>query len=157
MSFLARSLIMIAGRGAAKRFEEATRNPRATQHAKLMEILQRNKDTEYGRKHGFGEIRGMEDYRKRVPLVSYEDIRPLMDRVTQGEPNVLIAETPVMFNQTSGTTGDAKYIPVTPTCRGRDHSDQMRTWMYHAFKTHPGASKGKIVAIVSPAIEDETP
>jgi hypothetical protein len=157
MSFLARSLIMIAGRGAAKRFDDATRDPAGTQHAKLMEILQRNKDTEYGKKYGFGDIRSMADYRKRVPIVSYEDVRPFMDRITRGESNVLIAETPVMFNQTSGTTGDAKYIPVTPTCQGRDHSDQMRTWMYHAFKTHPGASKGKIVAIVSPAIEGETP
>ncbi len=51
MSFLARSLIMIAGRGAAKRFDAATRNPRSTQERKLLSILERNKDTEYGRKH----------------------------------------------------------------------------------------------------------
>ena len=66
-----------------------------------------------------------------------------------------------MFAQTSGTTGDPKFVPVTPTCRGREHSDQMRTWLAHAQRAHAqrahrGLFDGKVVSLVSPAIEGYT-
>jgi acyl-coenzyme A synthetase/AMP-(fatty) acid ligase len=60
-----------------------------------------------------------------------------MEKLVAGENKIFTAEDPVMFAQTSGTTGDPKYVPVTPTCQGREHSAQMRTWAYHAQKTHP--------------------
>lgn len=156
MAFLARTFIRQAGRAAAGRFERATRDPAGTQERKLMEIVRRNRDTEYGREHGFASIRSVTDWRRQVPVVEYGDIRDRVERVTRGERNVLTAEDPVLFNQTSGTTGAAKYIPVTPTCQGRDHSDQMRTWTYHASLKHPAMFSGKVVALVSPAVEGHT-
>ena len=60
-----------------------------------------------------------------------------MQKVTEGATNVFTAEDPVMFAQTSGTTGDPKFIPVTPTDKGRAHKDVMRTWLYHARAAHP--------------------
>ena len=62
-----------------------------------------------------------------------------------------------MFARTSGTTGEPKLIPVTPSCRGREHADQMRTWLYHAQKDHPGILAGKVISLVSPAVEGHTP
>jgi len=156
MSLLASFLVRIAGRSAARRFEAATRDPLGTQERKLLEILQRNKDTEYGREYGFAAIRNLADYRARVPVVDYDAIKDRVKRVTRGEKNVLTAEDPVMFAQTSGTTGEAKYIPVTPSCRGRDHSDQMRTWTYHASTMHPRMFRGRVLSMVSPAVEGHT-
>ncbi len=154
---LTRLLVKVAGRRAAQRFDQAARDPAAAQQQKLAEILEHNRDTEYGRQHGFGSIRTLDDYRKAVPVVTYEDIRPLMDRMTRGERNILTAETPVMFARTSGTSGDPKYIPVTPTCRSRDHQDQVRTWLYHSLADHPTIFDGKAVSLVSPAVEGHTP
>ncbi len=156
MSLVARFLIGMAGKAAANRFERATINPAAAQHDKLMQIVEANKNTEYGRKYNFDSIKNIDDWRKLVPVIDYEDIREYMDRIVRGEKNILTAEDPVMFAQTSGTTGDAKYIPVTPTGQGRDHSDQMRTWIYHATKMHPSMFKGQVVSLVSPAIEGYT-
>lgn len=156
MSIIGSFLIRQAGRTAARRFEAATKDPRGTQHHKLIEILRRNQETEYGRQYGFASIRSLDDYRARVPAVSYDDIKELVNRVTEGEKNVLTREDPIMFAQTSGTTGEPKYIPVTPTCRGRDHSDQMRAWLYHASTKHPTMFKGRVVTLVSPAIEGYT-
>ena len=51
-----------------------------------------------------------------------------MERVAAGAKNVFTAEVPVMFAQTSGTTGKPKFVPVTPTDQGRAHENQMRTW-----------------------------
>ena len=156
MSILAPIFIQQAGHSAARRFEVATEDPVGTQLTKLMEIVRRNQDTEYGREYRFADIHSVDDWRRLVPVISYEDIRERMDRVAEGAKNVFTAEDPVMFNQTSGTTGSAKYIPVTPTCKGRDHSDQMRTWIYHAYKKHHRLFAGKIVTLVSPAVEGYT-
>jgi len=119
-------------------------------------MLRRNADTEYGRRYNFASINSIADYQKQVPLITYADIQQDMERVAGGEKNVFTAEDPVMFAQTSGTTGKPKFIPVTPTDQGRAHKDQMRTWLYHAQKAHPGILDYKVVSMVSPAIEGHT-
>jgi hypothetical protein len=62
-----------------------------------------------------------------------------------------------MFAQTSGTTGDPKLIPVTQACRGREHAEQMRVWLYHAQRAHPRIFGGSILSLVSPAVTGRTP
>jgi len=156
MSILRSILLAGLGRAAARRFEAATRDPVGAQRRKLLEITARNRETEYGREFGFGEVKSLEDWQRLVPVVSYEDIQERVERVTRGEKNVLTSEDPVMFARTSGTTGDAKYIPVTPTCWGRDHADQMRTWLYWARREHRSLYR-KVMTLVSPAVEGHTP
>jgi len=151
------TVISIATRRSARRFDDATRDARGTQTRLLMDIVRRNADTEYGRRHGFGDVKSVEDYQRRVPLITYEDIKGDVTRVTEGARNVLSAEDPVMFAQTSGTTGDPKFIPVTPSDQGQAHSDQMRTWLYTARRDHPTIFDGKVVSLVSPAVEGHAP
>jgi hypothetical protein len=141
---------------SAKRFEAATRDPRGAQERKLFGALRQNAETEYGRRHGFGSISTVEEYQRNVPVITYKDIQDGMDRVAEGESNVFTAEDPVMFAQTSGTTGKPKFIPVTPTDKGREQSDVMRTWLWHAREAHRDIWDGKIVTLVSPAIEGYT-
>lgn len=157
MSLLARTLIAFAGRAAARRFEAATRDPVAAQYGKLMAIVEKNQDTEYGKEHGFSSIKTFKEWQKAVPIVTYEDIRGRVERMTRGEKNVLTADAPVMFARTSGTTGQSKYIPVTPTCQDRDHADQLRTWLHYACTDHPEMFSGKVLSLVSPAVEGHTP
>ncbi len=154
---LASLAIRIMSSQSGKRFAAATQDPVATQTAKLQHLMQKNAATEYGRRYGFADIRSFEDYRRQVPVISYENIKNDMQRVVAGEKNIFTAEAPVMFAQTSGTTGDPKYVPVTPTCQGREHKDVMRTWMSHALKAHPDMFSGQVVTLVSPAIEGHTP
>jgi hypothetical protein len=154
---LAGFLISFTTKQSAKRFEKATKDPVSVQKQKLLGMVQKNADTEYGRRYGFSSIKTIKDYQQRVPVITYEDIKTDMEKVVSGAKKVFTAEDPVMFAQTSGTTGDPKYVPVTPTCRGREHSDQMRTWTYHALQSHPDLFEGKVVTLVSPAIEGHTP
>lgn len=153
----AAELIRLSAARSARRFEAATKDPERVQEAKLLALLSKNRDTEYGRRYGFASIRSIEDYQGRVPLVTYDDIQDLMIRVTRGEKGILTAEDPIMFAQTSGTTGEPKYVPITPTCQGRDHADVMRTWLYHAIRAHPGIFRSCVVSLVSPAVEGHTP
>lgn len=153
---LRETIITWVTKQAAKRFEAATQNPVQVQREKLLGMVRKNQDTEYGKRYGFASIKEVKDYQKQVPVVTYEDIKEDMKRVAEGAKKVFTAEDPVMFAQTSGTTGDPKYIPVTPTCQGREHGDLMKTWLYHAQQSHRIFS-GLIVSMVSPAVEGHAP
>lgn len=153
---LAGKLIAFVGKRAAGRFDKACRDPDSVQSSLLLDIVRRNAGTEYGQRYDFASIKTVADFQRNVPVITYEDIKEDMMRVVSGTSNVFTAEDPVMFAQTSGTTGDPKFVPVTPTDRGTAHTDQMRTWLYHAQKAHPGILDHKIVSLVSPAIEGYT-
>lgn len=150
-------LINLTTSRSAKRFEAATRDPHGVQMTLLRSLMQKNAHTEYGKRFGFESIRTVADYRNQVPVITYEDIKKDMTRVVNGEKNIFTAEAPVMFAQTSGTTGDPKFIPVTPSSQGSAHKDQMRTWMWHAKRAHPDIFDGKVISLVSPAVEGYAP
>ncbi len=150
-------LVPLVMRSSARKFDQAVLEPERTQEQKLLALMEQNKDTEYGKRHGFAAVKDIEEFQRRVPVVNYEDIAADMKRLVDGAKNVFTAEEPVMFARTSGTTGEPKFIPVTPTDYGREHKSIMRTWLYHSQHDHPGLFDGKIVTLVSPAEEGQTP
>ena len=74
-------------------------------------MLARNKDTAYLTAHG--QPGTVEEFRSRVPLTSYEDLRRWLVRIEDGEADVLFAGRPVAFERTVGSSGGPKLIPVT--------------------------------------------
>ncbi len=78
----------------------------------LQEILSKNQHSEIGRRWKFGEITNIETFRQNVPLTTYDDYKPLIDRIVERGEQDLTRSFPVsQFSLTSGTTGVAKYIP----------------------------------------------
>ena len=55
----------------------------------LTQLLDEAKNTEYGRKHGFARLQDINDFKKAVPLVRYEDLRPYIMQMVEGKSNVL--------------------------------------------------------------------
>lgn len=151
---LASTLIAIKARIAAQPFLRAIKDPAGAQQRLLLSILERNQGTEYGKGYGFGSLKSLAAYQNNVPVIDYEGIRGRIKRMTEGETNILTAETPVLFAQTSGTTGEPKYIPVTRTCR---EGGGTTVWIHHARRDHPRMFAGKIITVVSPAVEGHTP
>lgn len=86
--------------------------PDQVQKAVLESILQRNQQTRFGIAHQFATIDSPQEYARRVPLQTYEDLRPYIEEQQKGSPHQLTSEDPLLFAQTSGTTGKPKYIPV---------------------------------------------
>ncbi len=70
-------------------------------------------NTAFGRDHDFASIKNYDDFKKRVPVQDYEGLRPYIDRVIAGEPDVMWKGKPEYFAKTSGTTSGAKYIPIS--------------------------------------------
>ena len=137
------------------RWEALTAKPQETQNQLLLDIINRNRLTRFGHDHRFDQIRSLGDYRKHVPIGDYERLRPYVERVKNGEPNVLTEAPVLMFTKTSGTTGEPKLIPVTGASRDH-HRELTRLWYYRAYLDHPGFLRAKLLGIVSPAVEGRT-
>ncbi len=86
-------------------------DPVGTQEKCLRKVLNRAKDTVYGKQHGFADIRSIEEFQRTVPINTYESLQPYIARTMQGEQNVLFPDKILCFLVTSGTTGDPKLFP----------------------------------------------
>jgi hypothetical protein len=95
------------------RLRTALRDCAGQQRAVLSDLLAHNADTEFGREHGFGRVRTMDEFRKAVPVRDYAGLSPWIERTATGVPGVLTADEPVVYFTSSGTTGEHKKIPVT--------------------------------------------
>ena len=88
-------------------------NPIETQQKVFEDIIRQAKNTQFGIDHQFNSIKTHQDFSNNVPVRDYEALKPYVDRVVQGEENVLWKGKPLYFAKTSGTTSGAKYIPLT--------------------------------------------
>lgn len=130
-----------------KRFERAARRPAETQRNLLRQILKANAGTAFGREHGFASIASPEDYRRRVPIRLFKALSGWVERVAAGESGVLTREPVVFFNQSSGTSGKQKLIPVTQSWI-RDTGRLRMIWGTCASRAHPGLMAGKTISVV---------
>jgi len=94
-------------------FVKKTHQTEAVQERFLLTLLRRYQNTELGRKWGLGEIRTIDQFRDRVPVLPYSEYQPYTERIFQGESNILTPDPVVYLNITSGSTGPRKLIPVT--------------------------------------------
>lgn len=104
------------------------RTLRQRQHDWLMACLHRNAGGEYGRQHGFAHITSAEDYRRSVPLNTYETLQPFITRMADGERDVLFTGQPVAFERTGGSTSGGKLIPYSIDSLA-DFSRAVRPWL----------------------------
>jgi phenylacetate-coenzyme A ligase PaaK-like adenylate-forming protein len=88
-------------------------NPVVAQQKVFENLIRQAEKTQFGKDHHFSQIKNPEDFAKQVPIRDYEELKPYVDRVVQGEENVLWKGKPIYFAKTSGTTSGAKYIPLT--------------------------------------------
>ncbi len=89
------------------------KNPIKTQKKVFAYLVEQAKNTEFGRDHNFNKIKSFEDFRKNVPISSYEDLSTYINKVINGKENILWPGKPLYFAKTSGTTSGSKYIPLT--------------------------------------------
>jgi hypothetical protein len=152
MSLPLRLIFALRGMTFGRSFERQVADPEKAQLRFLEALLEREKDTAFGREHGFAQLKGREDYRRAVPIRDYEGFRPWVDRLTDGEDHVLTRERPWMFATTSGTTDLPKLIPVTNAWK-KATTSLMSLWIARAQQDHPGILRHRILTMVSPAIE----
>ena len=89
-------------------------SPIEIQEKIFRQLINSGKDTEWGKKYDYKNIKSWDDYNQKVPINEYEVFSPYIQRMQQGEQN-LLWNTPIkMFSKSSGTSGNtSKFIPVS--------------------------------------------
>jgi hypothetical protein len=96
-----------------KKNQKWINNPLDAQTKVFKELIQKGLKTKFGKDHGFQKVTDTESFRAIVPVRDYEELRPYIDQVLEGEADVLWPGRPLYYAKSSGTTSGAKYIPIT--------------------------------------------
>lgn len=155
MGWVGHSLFMAAlglkAGGPYRRLLSQAASPEAAQTRLLRRILAQNAGTEFGRRHGFSDIATVDEFRRAVPIHTYEDLRPLIERQELTGDRCLTADQPVYYHRTSGTLGEPKNIPVTADGMKRMKGDHRLA--AYCWTKGTAAIAGKSVSIVGAAVE----
>lgn len=98
-----------------KSVDTFVKKPIGVQQKMFEYLIGHGENTLFGVEHNFRQIRTEEDFRKKVPVIGYEELRPYLDKILVDKQQNVLWDTPVKwFAMSSGTTEDkSKYIPVT--------------------------------------------
>lgn len=109
-------------RSKIDRLEYFMAHPHEVQEKVFKQLIERGTPTVYGNAYHFGEIKTIAQFQQRVPVCTYEELFPYIDRMLKGESNVLWAGSVKWFSKSSGTTNDkSKYIPLPEECLEEVH------------------------------------
>ncbi|MFN2588642.1 MAG: GH3 auxin-responsive promoter family protein [Actinomycetota bacterium] len=134
---------------AARRLHRALDDPRRAQLRILRETLAANRDSEVGRRYGFGSITSYGAFAARVPLSGYDDLHGDITRVARGEPGVLTGDAVSFLEPTGGSSGPAKLIPYTPLLK-RQIGRAVHPWIRDLLVHRPELRDGRAYWAVSP-------
>lgn len=123
---------------------------RDVQHRILLQKIKRHANSDFGRTYGFAAIRSAGDFRKHMPVLTYDDHLPYMTRVLHGETTALFAPGTriLMFAMTSGTTGEPKRLPITEELF-REYRAGWRLWGAGVFGDHRELLSSKTLQLSS--------
>ena len=121
------AVLVSKGKRALKDIEKSSLDPRKANEELLLKLLRENKDTEYGKLYGFGDIKSIEEYREKVPFSNYDTYAPYIERMVKNkEKNLITAYDVIQYAETSGSVGVQKKIPVTVNA--------MKVYMKYSFQ-----------------------
>jgi hypothetical protein len=114
-------------------------------------------NTAFGKEHNFDKIASYEDYKKAVPIRDYEQLKPYIDRIKKGEPDILWKGKPIYFAKTSGTTSGIKYIPISKDSIS-NHINTARNALlcYMVLSGNYSFVNGKLIFLSGSPVLDET-
>ena len=135
---------------------------RKTQVKILLEILKTNKNTEYLKTfetesqilNAENEKELIEKFQNKIPIVNYEDIKEFVEKEKSGENNVLLSDKIKLFELTSGSTSDVKYIPYTEKFL-KSYMNGVFAWIYNLYQNNKRLFFGSSYWSVSPILKRE--
>ncbi|MCB0395243.1 MAG: GH3 auxin-responsive promoter family protein [Flavobacteriales bacterium] len=129
-----------------QRMMKSVERPDQAQAAVFNHLISTAAQTAFGKEHGFGNISAPRDFKKHVPVRDYENLKPWLEKVKDGDSDILWPGKPIYLSKTSGTTSGTKYIPITSESI-HNHIDTARNALLNYIAT-TGKSKfvgGKMI------------
>ena len=135
---------------------------RKTQVKILLEILKTNKNTEYLKNfetesqilNAENEKELIEKFQNKIPVVNYEDIKEFVEKEKVGKSNVLLSGKIKLFELTSGSTSNVKYIPYTEKFL-KSYMNGVFAWIYNLYQNNKRLFFGSSYWSVSPILKRE--
>lgn len=132
------------------RIEQWVKDPVAAQRQVIQHLITSAQYTEFGRKYNFDKLFTIKDFKQSVPIHEYDDLKPYIERLMNGEENILW-NTPVnWFAKSSGTTSDkSKFIPITDESLEETHFQGAKDvlTLYYNFNPDSDLLTGKGLVI----------
>lgn len=135
-------------------FQDALIDPLLVQKKLLKKILNKNKNTEYGLKYNFKDIKTIEEY-KKIPIIKFTDIEKDVERIKLGEQNIFTKDKVIYFASTSGTTSKIKLVPTTKQ-RIKNYNKEFALWAAYVLKDYFRIANGKTLYFAGPYFEGKT-
>ena len=118
--------------------EQWTTDAVAAQFSVWQDLLAAGQYTEFGRLHNFSQIQSLADFKKAVPIQTYDDVKGYIERMMHGEENVLWNTPVTWFAKSSGTTSDkSKFIPVSDESLKDNHYKASKDVLSLYYVSHP--------------------
>ncbi len=114
------------------------RYPIEIQNKLIGQLILYAKNTEFGKKYRFHEIKKYQQFSERIPLCKYANLKSVIKRIRKGEKNILWPGSVKWFAKSSGTTNTrSKYIPVTPSSMNECHYKAGKDMLSIYIHNHP--------------------
>ncbi len=139
-----------------KKLEKEAHKAVALQDVIRNNLVSHAKETLFAKDHHFGDIHSYEDFKQAIPVKDYEGIKDYIEKIKQGESDILWKGKPIYFAETSGTTSGVKYIPITKDSIS-NHINSARNALLCYIATSGNASfvDGKLIFLSgSPILHD---
>lgn len=133
-----------------RQFQKVLGRPREAQLRLLQRIVASNAGSHFGQTFRFDRIVSLEDYRRLVPIQTYEDFSPWIERCAAGEGGVLTVESVIAFEETGGSSAGTKLIPYTQSSLLAFRA-AILPWIGDLLARRPAISRGRTYVSVSPA------
>jgi hypothetical protein len=124
--------------------------PFEVQEEVFKKLIGTAQNTSWGRQYGFSEIKSIKEFQERVPVSSYEELYPFIERTIKGEHNLLWPSEIKWFAKSSGTTNArSKFIPVSFEALNECHFKGGKDMLSIFVNNHPDTKifAGKSLAI----------
>lgn len=132
------------------RIQNWSNHPVAAQREVLQHLVTSAQYTEFGKKYNFTNLFNLKSFKKTVPIHEYNDLKPYIERMMQGQENILWNEPINWFAKSSGTTSDkSKFIPVSDESLQDNHFQSSKDVLSNYYKNFPSSDlltgKGLVV------------
>jgi hypothetical protein len=106
-------IVKQAAKAITKNLQKQAEHAVEYQEKTMQKLVKEGRNTVFGHDHGFDKIKDYSTYKTQVPVLDYEDMKGYIERINNGELNILWKGRPKYYAKTSGTTSGTKYIPLT--------------------------------------------
>jgi GH3 auxin-responsive promoter len=149
MNLLSKTISFVA-RLRYKRIHNWVNHPAAAQRQVLQSLISDAQYTVFGKQYDFAKLFTIKEFKQRVPLHEYDDMRPYIERMMAGEENVLWNAPVNWFAKSSGTSNNkSKFIPVSDESLKENHFQASKDVLTKYYKNFPSSDlltgKGLVV------------